>query len=629
VSRSDLTDRVVVPSVGAVVLFGLLVGGGLLYAAGGGATRDVLVTQMLVNAILVVGLQIFIGNTGVLSFGHMGFAAFGAYVFALLAIEPKYKERLIPDAPLGIPDVQLGPIAATFVAVAVTLVLAFVIGLGLIKSGAKSGAVAATMITLALLFVAHEVARNLSDLTAGKAGLTFGPGNALDDRTAIFIVLLGAILVARLFRESSTGRLAQAAREDDLAARSVGINPGYPQMAALLLSVAVVTVGASLRTQVLGSISPEFFFFSFTLLTLTMLIVGGRNGVTGAVLGVAVITVGNEVTRWAAGPDVNVPGFDWILREGLSDLFLGGAMLLFMILRPRGILGDWEIDYPWRARRRAAEVEPARLDAVAEPAHSTMASEHVSVFFGGFRALQDVSIRARTEEVVGLIGPNGAGKTTLVNVLTGVTDPTNGVFSVDDEQLSGRPAYVIARAGLARTFQNLRLFPTLSVEENVAVAALVASRHRADRPTPDHRALLAASDLWDVRDRRAGELDYGASRKLELARAAALAPDFLLLDEPTSGLGEAESVAMIDHVRQMAAAVGAGVVVIDHDLHFITNVCDRIYVLDQGTVIAEGTPHEIQANERVQVAYLGSATPTSGASRSTPARRPTLEPRTE
>ena len=158
-----------------------------------------------------------------------------------------------------------------------------------------------------------------------------------------------------------------------------------------------------------------------------------------------------------------------------------------------------------------------------------------------------------------------------------------------------------------RTFQNLRLFGALTVRENVEVSALVAASHRADRPLPDVDELIAAGGLWAHRDRRARELDYGNSRRLELARAAAMAPWFLLLDEPTSGMSDTESLTMVEQVRQMAALVGAGVVVIDHDLNFITGICDRIYCLDQGRVIAEGTPAEVQADPLVQAAYLGSA----------------------
>ncbi len=609
--RGNLVGRLLLPGAGSLAVFGLLVGGGLLYASGGGAARDTLVTQMLVNAVLVIGLQVFIGNTGILSFGHMGFAAVAGYTFALLAIAPRFKERSVPDAPFGLADVQLGIAPAMVIAVAVTLALGLIVGLGLIRSGAKSGAIAATMITLALLFVVYEVARNYPDLTNGRVGLTFGPGNSLSDRTWIYVILFVAILIARLFRETETGRLAQAAREDDLAARAMGVNPAYPQLAALLLSVVLIAVGASLRTHVLGSMTPEFFFFSYTLLTLVMLIVGGRNGVTGAVLGVIVITAGNEFTRHLAGGDVSVPGLNWLLQEGLSDIFLGGAMLLFMILRPEGLLGDWEIDFPLRRLLQRLPLpggakRASPVPAAARPEPSRLSASEVTVLFGGFRALDGSSIEARADEIVGLIGPNGAGKTTLLNVVTGIVTPAGGRFSLDERVLTGEQPHVIARAGLARTFQNLRLFPALSVRENVSVAALVAARHRSDRLLPDPDELLVAAGLWEQRDRRARELDYGAARTLELARAAAAAPAFLLLDEPTSGLGEAESAAMIDHVRATAAAIGAGVLVIDHDLHFITTICDRIYVLDQGRVIAEGTPAEIQADPAVQVAYLGA-----------------------
>jgi len=263
-------------------LFTVLVVGGLVYAAMGGSGRDLLMTQMFINAILVVGLQVYIGNTGVLSFGHMGFAAIGGYVVALLVIDPVVKNVIIPDAPFGIADIQMDPLAATGVAILVVVVVAFFIGLGLIRSVRYAGAVAATMITLALLFLVREMAANFVTLTAGnRSGLSFGPGQGLQGKTWIYIGLVFAVLVARMFRESHLGRLAQAMRDDDLAARAMGVNPAIPHMAALLLSVALVTVGASLRVLSLGSMTPNFFFFDFTLLTLAMLIVGGRGSVSG------------------------------------------------------------------------------------------------------------------------------------------------------------------------------------------------------------------------------------------------------------------------------------------------------------------------------------------------------------
>jgi len=597
-------------TVGGLAAVGLLVAGGLLYGAWGPPTRDVLVTQMLINAIMVVGIQIYIGNTGVLSFGHMGFGAIAGYTFALFAVDPSQKARVIPDAPFGMAEAHLGDAGAMVAAVVVTVVVGFVVGLGLARSGARSGAVAATVITLALLEMTHEVASSWDDLTAGRNGIAFKVGGTLQGRTWIYLTLVIAVVVAVVFRASRTGRLAQAAREDDLAARAMGINPVWPQMAALLLSVAVVAVAASLRTWQLGTVSPNTFFFDYTLLTLVMLIVGGRNSVTGALLGVAVITIGNETTRYLAGPSVDVPGLDWLLREGLTDIFLGGAMLLFMIFRPKGLVEDWELG-DWFARRfrRGTDAPPEPAAAVATTGDVRLVADEIGVTFGGFRALAGASVTASRDEVVGLIGPNGAGKTTLLNVITGLVPPSEGDYSVSGQPLAGLPPYRIARAGLARTFQNLRLFPALTVRENVEIVGVVADRHRHDRPRPSADQLLVQAGLWEHRDRRARELDYGNARRLELARAAALAPDFLLLDEPTSGMSDTESLAMIDQVRGMAGLIGAGVLVIDHDLGFITGICDRITCLDQGQIIATGTPDEVRRNPDVMSAYLGTAAP--------------------
>jgi len=619
-----VVQRWLAPTAGGAVLVAALVVGGFLYALTGGGARDALVTQMLINAIVVVGIQVYVGNTGVLSFGHIGFAGIAGYVFAILAISPERKATIIPDAPFGLADVSVSPAVAGLVAVGVTVLVGVVVGLGLGRSGARSGAVSATMITLALLFLVHEMAVNWTELTGGdRAGLSFDLGDSLGGNGPVVVALLASVVAARLFAESPWGRLAQAAREDDLAARAIGVDPAVLQMVALLGSVVIVAVGASLRVYELGTISPRFFFFDYTLLTLTMLIVGGRKSVTGALVGVTVITVGNELTRWLAGPDVSITGLDWILRDGLSEIFLGAAMLGFMIFRSSGLLDDWELDRwlfaRWRTRResRPAPPEPVRHS------ESVLVASDLVVDFGGFRALDGAGLSAEASEVVGLIGPNGAGKTTLLNVITGPVVPRAGSCRLDELLLTGLPVHRIARAGVVRTFQNLRLFPASTVREHVEVAALAARGHGAGREAPTPESLLVLCGLWEHRDRRARELDYGTSRRLELARAAAAAPEFLLLDEPTSGMSDSESLAMIDQVRAIASGVGAGVVVIDHDLAFITGICDRIYCLDQGRVIAMGPPAEIQADPRVQAAYMGTAiTAEPSAGGSTPTTAP-------
>ncbi len=613
----DVRRDIVFPLIGAAVLLGLLVGGGELYQAvlGTGAAER-LVTVMLIDAIIVVGIQIYVGNTGVLSFGHIGFGAIAGYAFAVLAISPTEKAKRIADAPWGLVDVDLGIGTSIAVAVLVALIAAFIIGIGLARSGAESGAVAATVITLALLFVTHEVARNWPDLTGGdRAGLAFEIGGNLDSRVPILVALAVALIVARLYATSRSGRLAIAAREDNLAARAMGVNPLVQQMAALLLSVAVVALGSSLRVWQDGSILPGDFFFDYTLLTLVMLIVGGRNSVSGAVVGVIVMTAGREFARRMGqdgfeffGVGLDEAPLDWIFRENLQTVFLGVSMLGFMIWRPVGILDDWEIDRWLRRRLGRAEAEaPEPLDELAEVPAEKLRASGIDVRFGGFRALNNAGIEAESGKVVGIIGPNGAGKTTFVNVLTGVISPSAGQFEIDGRSLTGVPSYRLARKGLVRTFQNLRLFGSLTVRENVEIASLVAADHRSERVRRDTDALIAEAGLWEHRDRRARELDYGNSRRLELARAAAMSPSFLLLDEPTSGMSDAESLEMVEQVRHMAATIGAGVIVIDHDLNFITGISDVIYAFDAGEVIASGTPAEVQADPLVRAAYLGSA----------------------
>ena len=596
-----------------------VVGVGLLYVRGAGdAAGERLFTSLLINATIVVGIQIFIGNTGILSFGHVGFGAVAGYAFVLFAIDGERKAHLVPDAPFGLVDVTVHPVAAIAVAVAVSTVVAAVVGLGLVRSGAASGAIAPTVITLSLLFATFELAVNWTDLTGGnRAGLSFRPGTAMAGRAYAYGAFALALGVAGLYRRSRTARLVRAVREDDVAARSLGIHPAPHQMIALLVSVAVVAVGSSLRVWLTGTISPERFFIDYTLLTITMLVVGGRNSITGATLGTVVITVVTEAARVLSGPDVNPGPFDSILRPGLVDLVLGASMVGFMILRPRGLLDDWELA-DWlgrrlgRLRRGARGAVPGsatlgvghieRSQALSGPVR--LAATGVTVDFGGLRVLENAHILAERGCVVGLIGPNGAGKTTMLNAMTGVVRATQGRISLDGYDIAGLAPHRLARRGLARTFQNLRLFGALSVRENVEVAALAGVRSTG-RVEQSAAGLLALCGLADIAGVRARALDYGASKRLELARAAAQAPGFLLLDEPTSGFSELESVIIVDQIRHIAAALGCGVVVIDHDLAFITNLCDRVYCLDQGSVIATGSPAEIRSHPAVRAAYLG------------------------
>jgi len=235
----------------------------------------------------------------------------------------------------------------------------------------------------------------------------------------------------------------------------------------------------------------------------------------------------------------------------------------------------------------------------------------VSRSFSGVQALHDVTLEVRRHEVVGLIGSNGAGKSTLVNVLTGFDFPDDGAVELDGHEITGWSPHRRGRAGLARTFQHSRSFRELSVRENVEVGALgcgASAREARDRAD----GLLALLGLAAYAELPAGTLAHGDERRLGVARALATEPRYVLLDEPAAGLPEAEVPALAAAVRSVRDHHDAGVLLIDHNMALVMDVCDRISVLDQGRTLAEGTPAEIRANPEVMSAYLGESAVAAG-----------------
>lgn len=225
-------------------------------------------------------------------------------------------------------------------------------------------------------------------------------------------------------------------------------------------------------------------------------------------------------------------------------------------------------------------------------------------FFEGVHALNGVSLELHRHEVVGLIGPNGAGKTTLVNIITGFDSPTSGIVELADQDVTDWPPHRLGRAGLARTFQAAHSFAHLTVRENVEVSAL-ASGAKPKEARRRARDLLGALGLGRYADSDSGILPQGEERKLGVARALATDPRFLLMDEPAAGLNEGEVPELAALLRSVRDDHSVGVLLIDHNVPLIMDVCDRIQVLDQGRTIANGTPGEVRANIGVATAYLG------------------------
>ena len=246
-------------------------------------------------------------------------------------------------------------------------------------------------------------------------------------------------------------------------------------------------------------------------------------------------------------------------------------------------------------------------------------TKDLGITFGGLQALDNVYMTVDSREIVGLIGPNGAGKTTVFNLLTGVYLPTKGAIRFEGQSLIGKKPHQINRRGIARTFQNIRLFKNMTVMDNIKVAMNQNMRYtvaegifRLPRYWKEEKQveakakeLLHIFGMEDTADSVAANLPYGQQRKLEILRALASKPKLLLLDEPAAGMNPTETHDLMETIRGIRDTFGVGILLIEHDMSLVMGVCERIYVLDYGTLIADGTPEEIRSNERVIKAYLG------------------------
>ncbi len=552
-------------------------------------------TLFCVNLCAALAFQTFSGNSGIVSFGHTAFMGIGAYVSAWITMSPTILRTTLPNLPSWLGGYEAPILVALLVVALVGAAVAFVVGLPVSRLSGASAAIA----TLGLLIIVYSILAGARDFTRGNQ--TF---YGLPRTTDIWVAATAAasfILVARLFRDSRTGLCLRAVRDDETAATASGLDPVRLRLVAWTLSGAMGAVAGALYGHMLGAFTPRDFSFDLAFGVVAMMIVGGMGTVTGTISGVALIMALQEGLQrleggFALGP-FTVPQL-----FGLPIVGASLAILLVLLFRPAGLLGLREMALPERFLTRVpAPPSPAQ----PMPTAQALEIEAVSKVFGGLAALTEVTATVPAARTTGLIGPNGAGKSTLVNVMTGLSPATSGHVSLGATRLDQGPPQATARAGVARTFQNVRLFEALTVEENVIVASLGKGlAPPAARAVAAHE--LAAIGLSDSATRIAGALPYGSRRRLEIARALATRPGFLLLDEPAAGMNPEETADLARRLRALPGTRGIGILLIDHDLPFVMALCDSVIVVNRGEVIASGSPTEVQRHPAVIEAYLGT-----------------------
>jgi branched-chain amino acid transport system permease protein len=552
----------------------------------------------LVFALLAIGLGLAMGIGGQINLAQVAFFGVSAYAVAILTTK----------AGLGF-----------WVAAVLAMLAAALIGLfvGIPALRMQSHYLGIVTLGLALAFTNWVTNSALTGGADGVSGIPVPPLFGVDLSSEYLyyylelIVFALALAFATFLVRTGLGRRLRAMRDDSLAAGAIGAPVPVLRMTAFVLASLYGGAAGVLYAGLIRYVAPETFSIANMFLLLAMVIIGGRQSILGCVVGALALS---------------------LLREALTDfstyaqLGFGAVVVLMVVFAPTGLAG-----IPARIRQAVRRGRPAAERAALKPfrpgevnANGSGAALEISGItkhFRGLKALAGVSMSVQPGEIRGVVGPNGSGKTTLFNIVSGIYTVSSGRASVNGTVVTGRRPHQLSQLGIARTFQNLRLFGQLTVRDNLLVALDRSSMWAVWRyvlwpigiwrqeQTLGRRAdaLLDRFGLTDFAATTPGSLPYGIQRRLEIARAMAGNPTLLLLDEPAAGLNGQEAGQLREIVRSIRDG-GVTVVLIEHNMSLVMSLCDQVTVLASGTVIADGTPAEVAARPEVIEAYLGDST---------------------
>ena len=574
----------------------------------------VIMSYIGLYALVAAGLVMLTGVGGMTSFGQAAFVGLGAYATAWVCTSP-----LAGAALTGI----IGSAGLPWLGLALGLAITFAVAWTLGAMTVKLSGHYLPLCTIAWGLSLYYLFGNM-DFLGGQTGITGIPplmvfGYSLASPRAlgvlIWAVLLIALYLLHNLLDSREGRAIRSLKGGRVMAESMGIDTARYRLKLFVLGALLAAISGWLYAHLQRFVNPTPFNLNIGIEYLFMAVVGGSGYLWGAVLGAAVITLLKEKLQ-----DI-LPTLLGI--TGNFEVIVFGLLMLLVLQRFSG--GLWpaleRIGNSFLkpgARRHTGAVALLARRALPARGEVLLQASAVTKRFGGLVANNSVSMNLRAGEIHALIGPNGAGKSTFFNLISGVDDPTTGEVQLMGQSTAKLPSRVFASLGLARTFQHVRLLGTRSVIDNVALGAhrrahrgWIASMLRLDRA--EEAALLAEArqqiercGLGMYADAPAASLALGQQRLVEIARALAGQPVALLLDEPAAGLRHLEKRALASLLSQLRSE-GLGILVVEHDMEFVMNLADRITVLEFGTVIAEGTPAQVQASQRVLDAYLGGA----------------------